>query len=104
MRSSVSPAFLRLRAPESTQKLQPLIWLARRWASSSVVDGTPPSRAALSRAWAPGVAPGRIVAGLRNRECMVTLHPTALSGLSGRFARAGGGDLKGAPVLSAAPN
>ena len=37
----VSPFFRAPRAPESTQALHPLIWLARRWTSSRVVPGTP---------------------------------------------------------------
>jgi hypothetical protein len=32
---------LGIAVPESTQTLQPLIWLARRWTRPSVVDGTP---------------------------------------------------------------
>src|SRR5262249_22462934 len=48
-RSSVSPAFLISRGCMSTQTLQPLIWLARRWTRPSVRVGTPPaSEAALS--------------------------------------------------------
>src|SRR6266568_3827971 len=84
-RSSVSPACLALRAPESTQKLQPLIWLARRWTSSSVADGTPPFLVALSRACMAFVASGRIVAGLLIRVCMIhllqvsVLHQDALT-------------------------
>jgi len=41
-RSSVSPAFLALRAPLSTHTLQPLIWLARRWIRARVFGGTAP--------------------------------------------------------------
>jgi hypothetical protein len=58
-RSSVSPACLALRAPASTQKLQPLIWLTRRWTSSRVTCGTPPFLVALSRAWMPCGAKGK---------------------------------------------
>jgi len=71
-RSSVSPAFLALRAPASTQALQPLTWLTRRWTSSSVAGGTPPSLVALSRAWMGAMASGRIIAGFFIRACMVS--------------------------------
>src|SRR5262249_52447483 len=73
-RSSLSPAFFALRAPASTQKLQPLIWLARRWTSSSTACGMPPFLVALSRVSMPFMASGRMVAGLLIRASMVHLH------------------------------
>src|SRR5262249_72813 len=72
-RSSVSPAFLALRAPESTHALQPLIWLVRRWTSSSVAGGTPPCSVALNRRWMACIASGRTIAGLVIRGCMISL-------------------------------
>src|SRR5262245_35518816 len=73
------PAFLALRAPMSTQKLQPLIWLVRRWTSSSTVCGTPPFLVATRRACMPLFASGSITAGLLIRACiMVLLHVSEL--------------------------
>jgi hypothetical protein len=37
------------RKARSTQTLQPLIWLARRWARPSVLKGTPPCSGVLHR-------------------------------------------------------
>ena len=52
IRSSVSPIFLRSRACMSTQKLQPLIWLARSSRRWNVASGTPLFFADLpTRAW-----------------------------------------------------
>src|SRR4029453_16517688 len=51
------------RAPESTQALHPLIWLARRCTSSSVAGSTPPAYTALNSAWNGSIAP-RTIAGL----------------------------------------
>src|SRR3989442_1681598 len=50
IRSSGSPASRSSRLCMSTQKLQPLIWLARRWTSLCVVGGMPPFAAAFARA------------------------------------------------------
>src|SRR5262245_38278895 len=58
------PAFLALWPPQTTQKPQPLIWLARRWTSSSVSCGTPALVAALIRLWMPFMESGRTIAGL----------------------------------------
>ena len=55
-------AFAR-RDPEATQKLQPLIWLARRCTRPRVRDGTPPCSVAAVSAWMAVSASGMIIAG-----------------------------------------
>src|SRR5271165_162265 len=64
----------------STQALQPLTWLARRWTSSSVACGTPPRVVAFIRPWIDCIAPGRTIAGFFIRACTVI----SLRGLAGR--------------------
>src|SRR5205807_5473681 len=52
-------AFLAPSAPPATQALHPLIWLARRWTSSMVCEGTPALRVALIRVWMATAVAGR---------------------------------------------
>src|SRR5579871_4362749 len=52
-----------LRAEVPTQKLQPLIWLARRWTSSSVLGDTPPLYVAFISSWMAAFASGMMTAG-----------------------------------------
>jgi hypothetical protein len=66
--------------PPSTQELHPVIWLARRWTSSRVVDGTGPFFADLSRARMACMASGMIIAGFFIRGCMVALQGSVTSG------------------------
>ena len=53
----------------SQQKLQPLIWLARRCTRPSVAGGTPPCPVAAFSAWMAVIASGMITAGFFIRAC-----------------------------------
>src|SRR5882672_10394931 len=55
----------------STQRLHPLIWLARRETRSSVRDGTPPFFVDVARASRACMASGTMIAGLLIRACMI---------------------------------
>src|SRR5712691_3480804 len=55
----------------STQTLQPLIWLARRWARASVRGGTPAFSVAAASVCSACRASGTIIAGFFIRACMV---------------------------------
>src|SRR3954470_4507749 len=66
MRSSLSPALRAAFACMSTQTLQPLIWLARRWTSSRLTGiGVRPM--AVASALSPSIAPATTNAGLGMR-------------------------------------
>jgi hypothetical protein len=79
-RSSVSPAFLALRAPLSTHTLQPLIWLARRWIRARVFGRTAPPGGAPRAAFVFSMEGEQIV------QVDLVMNPERLSGLDVEFS------------------
>ena len=73
MRSLASPASSSSRECISAQKLQPLIWLARRWTRNLVVSGSPLRAADLESAYIARCASGTSVATWGMRGSMVAV-------------------------------
>ena len=70
MRSSDSPASRSSRACMSTQKLQPLIWLARSSTILRVANGRPVFAADVLSPWSASIAPGTTMTGWFMRGSM----------------------------------
>ena len=88
MRSSDSPALRSSRVCMSTQKLHPLIWLARSSTILRVANGTPVLAAALLSACSASIAPGTTMAGCFMRGSIsvpfvVGRHPVAVTRRAG---------------------